>query len=160
MVGAGGTFTVTDRPRALAVLIAVFLVGGIVGSAAAYYWIKKTPSVPVESRGNTPPPLPERQRLPAYLNLTPDQEKQFREIMAEARAQLDPLRIEQDELRDALRTKQAPKIEAIWAETNRKFSAILNEEQKAKFTAFLKEMENWRKRPPPPPRGRGRDLRR
>jgi Spy/CpxP family protein refolding chaperone len=154
MARAGGTFAVSDRPRALAVLVTVFLLGCIVGSAGFYYWSKKNPPLPLQARENVPPPIPERQRLPVYLNLTPEQEKQFREIMAEARKQLDPLRIEQDEMRDELRTKQGPQIEAIWAETNRKFSSILNEEQKEKFAAFLKEMENWRKRPPPS-RGRG-----
>jgi Spy/CpxP family protein refolding chaperone len=79
--------------------------------------------------------------LPELLQLTPDQEARFRATMAESRKQLD-----------ALRSEQAPKIEAIRSETNRKLSSILNEEQRKKFAAFLKEMENRRRRSP---RGRG-----
>ena len=30
-----------DRPRALAVLIAVFLLGCLAGSAGSYFWLKK-----------------------------------------------------------------------------------------------------------------------
>jgi Spy/CpxP family protein refolding chaperone len=143
---------VTDRPRALAVLIAVFLLGCIIGSAGFYYWFEKKPNVPVANGRNGPPSAPPHQSLPELLQLTPDQEKRYREIMSEARKQQESLRTEQEEMWDSLRAKQAPKIKEIWAETNRKFSAILNEEQKAKFDAFLKEMDAMRKRPP---HGRG-----
>ena len=138
----------SNRPRALAVLIAVFLLGGIVGSAGSYFWFGNLRSTPVERARNGPPQMPERKTLPELLNLTPDQVTRFREIMSEARQKLGALRIEHEELSQ----EQAPKIEQIWADTNRKFSAILNEEQKEKFEAFLKEMETMRKRPP---RGRG-----
>jgi Spy/CpxP family protein refolding chaperone len=143
---------VNDRPRALAVLVAVFLLGGIAGSAGSYYWFSKSANTRVASRRSTPPQVPERQRLSVLLQLTPDQERRFREIMAEARMQSEPMRIEQDKLWEELQTKQGPKIKAIWDETNRRFSSILNEEQKRKFEAWL---EDFRKRPPPPPRGRG-----
>lgn len=143
----------SDRPRALAVLVAVFLLGGIVGSAGFYYWFGKPQPAPVangrsgpQQMSGRPPTLAER------LELTPDQEKQYKEIMSETWKQFESLRTEQEETRRALRAKQAPKIDEIWAETNRKFSAILNDEQKKKFDDFLKEMETMRKRPP---RGRG-----
>jgi hypothetical protein len=143
---------VTDRPRALAVLITVFLLGCIIGSAGFYYWFEKKPNIPVANGRNGLPPGPPRQSLPELLQLTPDQEKRYREIMSEAHKQHESLRREQEEMWDKLRAEQAPKIKEIWAETNRKFSAILNEEQKERFDAFLKEMEAMRKRPP---RGRG-----
>ena len=44
--------------------------------------------------------------------------------------------------------EQFAKIDAIRAETNRKFAAILNQEQKKKFDAFLKESEPMGMRPP------------
>jgi len=132
---------VKNRPRALAVLVAVFLAGCIVGSGGSYYWLRKSPGSRVRGRENVRGYSPERQRLPELLGLTPDQEKRFKEIMAESRRQLDDLR-----------TAEAPKIEAIRSETNRKLASILNEEQQKKFAAFLKEMENRRRRPP---RGRG-----
>lgn len=143
----------SDRPRALAVLVAVFLLGGVVGSAGFYYWFGKPQNVPFANGRNGLQPMSERPpTLAERLELTPDQEKQYKEIMSETWKQFDSLRTEQEETRRALRAKQAPKIEEIWAETNRKFSAILNQEQKKKFDAFLKEMETMRKRPP---RGRG-----
>ena len=143
----------SNRPRALAVLIAVFLLGGVVGSAGFYYWFGKTRTIPVANGRNGPQRMPERPpTLVELLKLTPDQEKHYREIMSETRKQLESLRAEQEEVWSALRTKQAPRVKEIWSETNRKFSAILNEEQKKQFDAFLKEMESMRKRPP---RGRG-----
>ena len=143
----------SDRPRALAVLIAVFLLGGVVGSAGFYYWFGKTRTVPVASERNERQRMPERPpTLVELLELTPDQEKNYREIMSETRKQLESLRAEQEEMWSALRDKQAPRIKEIWAETNRKFSQILDEAQKKKFDAFLKEMETMRNHPP---RGRG-----
>lgn len=131
----------TDRPRALAVLIAVFLVGCIAGAAGSYYWLKHNTEAR-HRQGEEGPPLPQgRQRLPDLLKLTPEQDARFKEIMQESRKQLD-----------ALRAEQIPKIDAIRAETNRKFSAILNPEQQKRFDAFLKEWENTRRHPP---RGRG-----
>ncbi len=145
----------TDRPRALAVLITVFLLGCIVGSAGFYYWFGKsrgTPDVPVANGRGGPPQLPERPKLPEILQLTPEQEERFREIMLESRKQTEPLMIERQEMEHQLRAKQGPKINEIWAETNRKFMALLNEEQKAKYDAFLKERDSMKRRPP---RGRG-----
>jgi hypothetical protein len=137
----------TDRPRALAVLIAVFLAGCIVGAGGYYFWLKKTAAPAFQGREiDRPPRGPERQRRPDFLQLTPEQQKRFGEIMAESRKQLD-----------ALRNEQAPKFDAIRSETNGKLRAILNEEQKKKFEAFLKEMESRREREPrrrgpePPP---------
>jgi Spy/CpxP family protein refolding chaperone len=143
---------VNDRPRALAVLVTVFLLGAIAGSAGSYYWFSRTANTRASSRRNAPPQVPEHQRLSVLLKLTPDQERRFREIMAEARMKSEPLRIEQDRLWKELQAKQGPQIKAIWDETNSKFSSILNEEQKKEFEAWLEE---FRKRPPPPPRGRG-----
>jgi Spy/CpxP family protein refolding chaperone len=128
----------TDRPRALAVLAAVFLAGCIVGTTGSYFWLKRPMEIPVRARETGPPPRgPERPRLPELLKLSQEQEKRFGEIMAESRKQLD-----------ALRAEQAPKIEAIRAETNHKLLSVLNEEQKEKFTAFMKRMEEERRQAP------------
>ena len=133
----------TNRPRALAVLIAVFLVGCIIGSAVSFVWMKR-PFGPLnqdsgytEFRNRPPGPGQGRRRMTEFLQLTPDQEKRFREIMAESRKQLSELQVE-----------QAPKIEAIRIETNRKLTAILNPEQQKKFETFVKETESRRRRVP------------
>jgi len=144
----------TDRPRALAVLIAVFLVGCIVGAAGSYYWLKKDYAPRNWRRAEGPPPPQGRQRFRPDLQLTQEQDARFREIMTEYYKQLEALRAEQAPKLEALRKEQSPKIDAIRAETNRKLEAILDPEQKKKFDAFLKEMENMRRRPP-----RGREFR-
>lgn len=152
----------TDRPRALAVLITVFLLGCIVGSAGFYYWFDRSQEVadvPVANGRGGPPQMPEHPKLPDVLQLTSEQEERFREIMAESRKQTQPLMIERQEIEKDLRAKQGPKFEEIWAETNRKFRDILSEEQKAAYDAFWTEREEMRKRPPRgrnfEPRGRG-----
>jgi uncharacterized membrane protein len=127
---------VTDRPRALIVLIAVFLVGCLMGSAGSYYWLRKSPGSQAGVKEDPRPPVQVRRKLPELLQLTTDQEQRFREIMAESRKQLEKLRIE-----------QAQQIEAVRSETDRKFTAILNEEQKEKFAAFQKEIKDRKKRP-------------
>jgi Spy/CpxP family protein refolding chaperone len=147
VAGTGGKLSVTDRPRALAVLVAVLLVGCIAGAAGSYYYLKQDVETR-RSRREEGPPFPQgRQRLPELLQLTPEQDARFREIMMGSRKQLE-----------ALRAEQIPKIDAIRAETNRQFSDILNPEQQKKFEAFLREWETIRRHPPrnrdfePPPR--------
>ena len=154
----------TDRPRALAVLLAVFLVGCLAGASGSYYYLKHNADAQSHRRQEGPPGFQGRQRwldLLRSLQLTPDQDARFKEIMMESWKQMDPLRKQGDPLRkqlDAMRAEQMPKIEAIRAETNQKISAILNPEQRKKFDAFLKEAEDMGKRmprgrefePPPP----------
>jgi hypothetical protein len=137
-----------DRPRALAVLIAVFLAGTIVGASGSYFWLKKPTEPPIRIRGNGRLPRGGGPNLPEFLKLTPEQEKRGSEIMAESRRQLE-----------ALRREQTPKIEAIRNETNRKLFSILNEEQKKSFEDMLKKWEEMQKQEPrrrgpgpPPPR--------
>jgi len=125
---------VTDRPRALAVLIAVFLLGGIIGSAGSYYWLKRSADSRFRARENLRSSYPVRQRLSDLLQLTPDQQTKYKEIMEESRRQLNDLQ-----------TERVPKVEAIRAEANRKILAILAEEQQKKFSAFLKETEERRR---------------
>jgi hypothetical protein len=84
--------------------------------------------------------------------------------MSESRKQLEQLWEKQEPLQkqlDGLRREQFSRVEAIRADTNRKFLAILNPEQQKKFNAFLKERGGKRDRmprggrgfePPPPPR--------
>lgn len=139
----------TDRPRALAVLIAVFLLGSVLGIGGSYYWLKKqTTAWPAGFARNFPPMPPRsaggRPRFTDMLDLTPDQERKFREIMADSRNQLEALRIE-----------QVPKLEAIRDETNRRLMSILNDEQKAKFEEIRKGMEFRGGDRRPPYGGRG-----
>ncbi len=132
----------TDRPRALIILVAVFLLGCITGAGGSYFWLKKSTIPAMPQMGNAPSGHGQgRQRMPELFQLSPEQEARFREIMAESRRKLAELQNE-----------QRPKIESIRSETDRKLHDILNEEQRKKFDSYLKEMQNRRGREP---RGRG-----
>jgi uncharacterized membrane protein len=151
----------TDRPRALIVLIAVFLLGGIVGTGGTYLWMKKSPAPErVEMPGRRPGPSQGRPRMQELLQLTPEQESQFGKIMAESRRQMEALRAEQQPKIEAVLSERQPKMEAIIADTNRKVMAILNKDQQKKFESMWKEMNSRGRRPsrgghgmgPQPPR--------
>ena len=160
MVGAGGKLAVTNRPKALAVLIAVFLLGAILGSAGSYYWSSRT-SVSKDRYAENKPP-PRRPRLPDLLEMTQDQRDRFGEIMSEFRMQLEALQKEQEPKIEAFQKEQAPKFEALRTETDRKILSILNEEQRIKYNELAKEREKRMRVPrgrgfaPPPPSQRDR----
>ncbi len=122
----------SDRIRALVVLVAVFLLGCVVGAGAVFVWGNKV-VVAGGPRGDAYGRGP--QRLVERLQLSPDQEARFREIMAESRKQLE-----------AVRAESAPKAAAIRADMNKQVLALLSDEQKKKFEEFLKEVEARRER--------------
>lgn len=141
-----------DRVRAIVVLIAVFLIGCLLGISGSYFWFKKYSSAQnIIQREYGPPPPHGRQRLPEFLNMTPEQETRFGEIMQETRRKLDAVQME-----------QRPKIDAVVEEANQQISSILNEQQKKKFLDYLQDIKNWRSRDhgnrrfgPPPDSDRG-----
>jgi hypothetical protein len=150
---------VKDRPRALAVLIAVFLLGCLAGSSGSYFWLKKShdsdwrpPDFRDNAMKNGPWPRPEPPNFAAILGLTKEQETRFKEIVAEYRKRMAELRKQTN----AYHFEQDEKIRSNLSEMNRELTAILNEKQKKKFAAWQKEFENTRRRPPrrgdfPPP---------
>jgi hypothetical protein len=123
---------VSDRIRALTVLIVVFLLGCMVGAGCFLVWGSKVAAAR-GSRGEFSGRAP--QRLVERLQLSHDQEVRFREILAGSRKQLE-----------AVRAESAPKTAAIRADMDKKLVAILNDEQKKKFDEFRKEMESRRER--------------
>jgi len=124
---------VKERPRAIAVLISVFLLGCILGSAGSYFYFKKYAKPSMMSRGDGPPPPHGLRRWPELLQMTPEQDTRFKEIMRESRQKLDVLSMEQGQ-----------KIQSVLAETNQQISSILNDAQRKKFEELLKEIESWR----------------
>jgi Spy/CpxP family protein refolding chaperone len=150
---------VTNRPRAIAVLLAVFLFGCITGAAGSYYLLKRNTQDQSHHREEGPPGLQGRQRWQEFLRslqLTPEQDARFKGIMMESWKQMEQLRQPSEPLwkqLDAMRNEQVPKLDAIRTETNRKVSEILNPEQRKKFDTFLKEADTMKRRPP-----RGRDF--
>jgi hypothetical protein len=163
MAVAGGNSAVTNRPQALAVLVAVFLFGGVLGATGSYYWVKRASTLENRAVDKARPPMPERPDWRKLLNLTSDQEESIRKIMSERWKQWESLRQEQAPKIEALQKEQVPKVEAFWAETNRQISSVLNEEQQKKFSELVKDMEKRVRsprgrgfEPPPPERDRRR----
>ena|SRR2546425_12419288 len=115
------------RQRALAALVAVFLIGCAAGGGATYLFLGKA-RASENSRGGR------LSKLTEVLHLSQQQEAQLREIMAESRRRFE-----------AARAETAPRFQAIRMEADKKIFAILNEEQKRKFEAFLKEMDSRKK---------------
>ena len=124
-----------ERPRAIAVLISVFLLGCILGSGGSYFYFKKYSNPPMISREDGPPPPHGLRRWPELLQMTPEQDARFKEIMRESRQKLD-----------ALSVQQSQKIQSILTETNQKISSILDDKQRDKFQDLLRDIENWRSR--------------
>ena len=154
MAGGGGEFAMKDRPRALAVLISVFLLGCIIGAGGSYFWFRNL-SVPARRAGQGPPPGSPagHPRMEELLQLTKEQESQFGKIMEESRRKIDAVRAQDEPKIRALFSEQQPKIEAILADTNRKLMAILNEDQQKKFESLWQEMSKRRRGPPRGGRG-------
>ena len=136
-----------DRFRALAVLIAIFLVGILTGAAGSYFWLKPPADAGNPSGEMLPPPLPKSPPRPEFpeLDLTPKQKEQFGEIMEETRGKMDNM---MEVLRKEQRAALDNKRDSILAEHNRKVSSILNEEQRVKFNNFVTEWNEWLKKAP------------
>lgn len=144
-----------DRPRALAVLIAVFLLGAILAAGGTYLLFRGSQAPERRVRGDRPPGMPPqgRQRIQELLNLTPEQETQFGKIMAESRRQTEALRAEQQPKIEAIFAEQQPRMDAILADTHRQVMAILDKDQQKKFESRWKEINSRRNRPPRGGRG-------
>jgi periplasmic protein CpxP/Spy len=161
VVAAGRKLAVKDRPRAIAVLIAVFLLGCLAGSAGSYFWFKKSQDSVRRSQEfndgamrNGTMPRPEPMNFKEILQLTPEQDARFKQILGESRKQMTEFRKQTD----AFHFEQDAKIKTVISEVNLKLNAILNEEQKKKFAAWQKDFESKRRHsprrrdfPPPPP---------
>ena len=120
----------SDRVRALTVLVAVFLLGCLVGGGLFIAWTSRFLSPESGPFFGQPPPL---QPWTAALKLTSEQELKFREIMNESRRKID-----------AVMQEDAPKMAAIRAEMNQKLLAILNENQKKQFETSIRRFEERR----------------
>jgi hypothetical protein len=136
-----------DRPRALAVLVAVFLVGILIGAAGSYLWFKPEADTPRAFDRRTPPtpsspggPSPE---IPDF-NLTSEQEKKLKIIWKETGEKLRSLMHEQREFM----VDGDKKREEIIDENDRRVRAELNEEQKAIFDPWIEELRKQRQRSP------------
>jgi len=144
-----------DRLRALAVIIAVFLVGCALGATGSYYWVSRIDA----NTQSLQPPLPPQAKSPMMrdpggrriadiLQLTSEQDSRFKEIMADSRKQIE-----------AIRSEELPKLQAAQADLNRRISELLTEEQRKKFDDYMNSSwpdrrgggrRNSNNSPPPP----------
>ncbi len=126
----------TERARALTVLIAVFLLGSVIGAAAYHLYTLRASA---SDRPFGPPGKGGRPRMLDVLHLSPEQQKSFDTIMEESRSRME-----------ALQAESAPKFKAIRVETDARILAILDEPQKKKFEELVREMDRrmGRWRPP------------
>ncbi len=116
----------SNRTRAVAVLIAVLLAGCLLGSAGLRLWQKRSEEGHGFSFLGRRPEV--SNRFAQRLQLTAEQQAQLKVILEESRRQIDAGRAEMDR-----------KMEGIRADTNRKIAAILTPEQRTKFEQFLAE---------------------
>ena len=135
-----------DSRRALAVLVAVFLVGIVLGAAGSYYWLK--PSVDtVRTAQNMPPPPPPPKGLvrPKYpeLNLSQEQQEKHAKIYAETREKLKEINEENRERMLEQMANLGKQEDAVWDEAYPKLIAVLNEDQKVKFDRFWEKARNY-----------------
>ncbi len=115
-----------NRARALTVMIAVLLIGCILGIAGHRSWEMWFRGRTTASSG----PQIQRQtdRLAKRLQLTTEQEVRLKAILEDSRLQIN-----------AGRTELQSKMETIRARTNEKITAILTDDQRKTFQQLLSE---------------------
>jgi len=120
-----------NRVRALESLIAIFLLGLVIGAGGALLWVDRGPQNADNADrrsligGNRNPV-----RLSDLLHLTPEQDAQIKAIYDETRRESA-----------ALSKEMGPKLEAIRTKTNSRIAALLDDEQNKIFEQFLKERD-------------------
>jgi Spy/CpxP family protein refolding chaperone len=115
-----------NRTRAFAVIVAVLLIGCVLGIAGYHFYERRLQKDP---DGTTTGHISGHTgRLADRLQLTEDQERQLNKILEESRQQIDGGRRELESKLQEIRTK-----------TNERIATILNDEQKKKFQQLLTE---------------------
>jgi Spy/CpxP family protein refolding chaperone len=118
-----------NRARALAAIIAVLLIGCLLGMAGYHFWGRGLPKHSAIS--NTQQAQGHAGRLADRLQLTKEQKAQLNTILADSRRQID-----------AGRKELESKMQTIRAQTNEKIAAILNDEQRKNFQQFPGEAKS------------------
>jgi Spy/CpxP family protein refolding chaperone len=118
-----------NRSSALAVIVAVLLIGCLLGVAGYHFLgrgLQKHSAVSDTQRTQS-----HAGRLTGRLQLTKEQEAQLNAILEDSRRQIN-----------AGRTELESKLQDIRAKTNERIAAILNDEQKEKFKQLLSEADS------------------
>jgi len=121
------------RSEAAMLVAVVFLLGVLLGGLGNHLWGERVWGVRADV------PAPQQKHLDAQLTqdlqLTPDQQKQLRAVIEETQEKWRALYGPLEGQRDAIR-----------AEGHDQMRAILTPEQKPRFDAFMKHLEEERKR--------------
>jgi Spy/CpxP family protein refolding chaperone len=124
------------KQRAAIWVFAVFILGALLGSVSGYLFSERAHA---ESRMR---PLSDDARrgqkvslLTKELNLTPDQAKQLDDTIRDAQVKFK-----------AIREASQPKIDDTRAQAREKVRAFLTPEQRPKYEAYLKQLDEDRRR--------------
>ena len=131
-----------NRPRALAVLIAVFLIGILLGAGGSYVWMKPATVAgkPADDKRPSPPNGPQP-KMPEF-NLTQEQLAKMKPVWEETAKKIRAL-IDEQRASESVVNK---KIDEIIAENDRQIRPFLDEKQKALFDPWVEKTREWRKR--------------
>ena len=134
-----------DRSRAFAVLVAVFLIGAIIGVGGSYLWLRPSADTARSVEGRMPPgPNSSSPPTTPEFNLTSQQEEELGVIWQETGDRLRALMRQERERMNEVDQKR----KAIWDDNDRKVRDILDDKQKAQFDVWIEEVRNWRDHPP------------
>ncbi len=114
--------------KAVALLVAVFLLGLTLGGFGTYFWAEAI------ARGHhSKQHIVEE--LTRELALTPDQQKQLSQILDDTRARFE-----------AIHEQMRPQYDAEREEGRNRIRAILTADQRPKFEAFVRRLDEERKK--------------
>ena len=120
-----------SRNNAIVAIIAVLLIGCLVGASGFWLWEKRAQNTlnfnDVDSQYDYSIRIFDR------LNISSEQETKLKEILEESRQEIL-----------ACRTELQNKMESIRTETNEKIAQILDEDQRSMFERLLQEAESHR----------------
>ncbi|HVB58582.1 MAG TPA: hypothetical protein VNE63_19435 [Candidatus Acidoferrales bacterium] len=125
--------TTKARREAATLVVAVFLLGILLGGVGNHLWGARVWGMHREARA-TAPAGHFTQELSRELQLTPEQQKQIQKIVEDTQVQWRDLYAPLDTQREQIRE-----------ESHDQMRAVLTPEQKPKFDAFLHRLEEQRK---------------
>ncbi len=145
-----------SRFVAAAAAIALVVCGMVIGGAATYLIVARTPVRPGAGPPPPPPgrpqrggPLPFTREMEERLNLTPEQQKKIDDILEKGH-----------EDSEAIRRELRPRLEAHLEKTRASIAEVLTPEQRTEFEKLVQEDKRRADRflidgPPPGPPGFG-----
>jgi len=121
----------TDKRKAIVLVIILFVLGIALGAAGAHMW-----DAHVTAAQDHHSPVKD---LKALLKMTPAQEQQFDTIIKDDRAKFRDLTKQRDSEWD-------PKYDQVRQQGRQNIRALLTPEQQATFDAFLKHLDQEHRR--------------